>query len=147
MSKGRATGAMQLTQKFNGWLAASFIALFFAGCTALPTVTPEEQVRFRAQEWLDKLMAFDMEGAYEFTSPAYRSAHGLRHYSKKYAGKDMWRSAEITRIECDVDGEFGKCIVILSVTYRGFAMDADMTTELPQHWVLVDDAWFSVVSD
>lgn len=147
MSKDKVAQAINLGQCFYGWLAGSFIAFFFAGCTALPHLAPEGQVRVRAQEWLDKLMAFDMEGAYEFTSPAYRSAHGLRHYSKAYAGKDMWRSAEISRVDCDVDGEFGECIVTLAVTYRGFAMETDMTTELPQQWVLVDDVWFTVVAD
>ena len=147
MSSGRVIHAMKRTHYFYRWLAPSFIALLFAGCAALPQLTPEEQVGARAQEWLERLMAFDMEGAYEFTSPAYRSAHGLRHYAKAYAGKDMWRSAEITRVECNVDGEFGECIVTLTVTYRGFAMETDMTTELPQQWVLVDDAWFTVVSD
>ena len=138
---------MKLTRKFYRWLPAIILALFFAGCAALPKLTPEEQVRVRAQEWLDALMAFDIEGAYQFTSPAYRSAHGLRHYAKAYAGRDMWRSAEISRIKCDVEGEFGQCVVTLSVTYRGFSMETDMTTELPQQWVLVDGVWVTVVAD
>lgn len=138
---------MKINRKSMGWLQGCLIVLFLAGCAALPQLTPEEQVRVRAQAWLDRLMSFDMEGAYQFTSPAYRSAHGLRHYAKAYGGRDMWRSAEIAGIECDADDEFGQCIVVLRITYRGFAMTADMTTDLPQRWVQVDGAWFTTVAE
>jgi hypothetical protein len=59
----------------------------------------------------------------------------------------MWRSAEIAGIECDADDEFSQCIVVLRITYRGFAMTADMTTDLPQRWVQVDGAWFTTVAE
>jgi len=121
------------------------MAVCFAGCATMSPVSPEDQVRERAQQWLDALMSYDIERAYEFTSPAYRSAHGLRHYAKAYAGKDMWRSAEVSDVHCDLVAEFGQCDVTFLVTYRGFMMKEDMTTQLPQQWVKVDGEWYSTV--
>lgn len=116
------------------------------GCAGVSLAPPEDQVRSRAEEWLASLMGSDLESAYEFTSPAYRSAHSLRHYAKAYAGRDMWRAAEIGSIECDKVGEFGQCDLILSVTYRGFMMADEMTTDLPQKWVQIDGIWYTTVS-
>lgn len=123
------------------------LVMFFAGCAALSPMLPEDQVRARAEAWLATLMSSDIEGAYEFTSPAYRSAHGLRHYAKAYAGADMWRAAEVGDIQCDLVGQFGQCDVTITVTYRGFMMRTDMTTDLPQKWVQVDDVWYATVSE
>ena len=113
------------------------------GCASVPPVAPEEEVRPRLEAWLESLLASDLESAYEFTSPAYRSAHGLRQYSKAYGGRDMWRQVEIGEIKCNVTAEYGQCDVVLLVTYKGFLMEHEMTTQLPQTWVRVDDVWYS----
>lgn len=114
-----------------------------AGCVSLPAVSPEDAARERAQAWLDALMAFDIDGIYSFTSPAYQTAHSARFYSKNYAGRNMWKTAELGDVRCDNADDFGVCKVDVVVTYRGFNMKEDMTTVLTETWIEVDGTWYS----
>ena len=129
-------------QKFL-FVALAYFLIGLSGCASLPAQGPEEQVRSRAQAWLDALMDFDIDGIYRFTSPAYQSAHSARFYSKNYAGRNMWRTAELGEISCDQAEAFGVCAVEVIVTYRGFNMSEEMTTVLTETWVQIDDMWYS----
>lgn len=113
------------------------------GCATAPMQTPEEIVRDRAQAWLDALMAFDIDGVYSFTSPAYQSAHSARFHSKNYAGRGMWKAAELGKIQCDDAIEYGTCEVQVIITYRGFNMKDDMVTSTWHTWVNLDNVWYS----
>lgn len=125
------------------FVALAYFLIGLSGCASLPAQGPEEQVRSRAQAWLDALMDFDIDGIYRFTSPAYQSAHSARFYSKNYAGRNMWRTAELGEISCDQAEAFGVCAVEVIVTYRGFNMSEEMTTVLTETWVQIDDIWYS----
>lgn len=125
------------------FVALAYFLIGLSGCASLPAQGPEEQVRSRAQAWLDALMDFDIDGIYRFTSPAYQSAHSARFYSKNYAGRNMWRTAELGEISCDQAEAFGVCAVEVIVTYRGFNMSEEMTTVLTETWVQIDDMWYS----
>lgn len=125
-------------------LAAFFlVSSVLAGCAVAPPEPPEDAVRQRAQQWLDALMDFDIEGIYGFTTPAYRSAHSARFYSKNYAGRNMWKTAELGNVQCDAADAFGLCKVEVVVTYRGFNMKDDMTTVLTESWTEVAGVWYS----
>ena len=100
-------------------------------------------VRVRAQAWLDALMAFDIEGIYSFTSPAYQSAHSASYYSRNYAGRSMWKTASLGVISCDGAEEYGVCKVRLVITFRGFMMEEDMTTELTETWIDIGGVWYT----
>lgn len=125
------------------FVVLAYFLIGLSGCTSVPAQGPEEQVRSRAQAWLDALMEFDIDGIYRFTSPAYQSAHSARFYSKNYAGRNMWRSAELGAITCDQAEAFGVCAVEVVVAYRGFNMSEEMTTVLTETWVQIDDKWYS----
>ena len=129
-------------QKFL-FVALAYFLIGLSGCASVPAQGPEKQVRSRAQAWLDALMDFDIDGIYRFTSPAYQSAHSARFYSKNYAGRNMWRTAELGEISCDQAEAFGVCAVEVIVTYRGFNMSEEMTTVLTETWVQIDDMWYS----
>jgi hypothetical protein len=122
---------------------SAYFLVVLSGCTGLPAQDTETIVRSRAQAWLDALMDFDIDGIYSFTSPAYQSAHSARFYSKNYAGRNMWRSAELGEISCDQADAFGVCAVKVLVTYQGFNMREEMTTALTETWVQVDGVWYS----
>ncbi len=125
------------------FVVLAYFLIGLSGCTSVPAQGPEEQVRSRAQAWLDALMDFDIDGIYRFTSPAYQSAHSARFYSKNYAGRNMWRTAELGEVSCDQAEAFGVCAVEVIVAYRGFSMSEEMTTVLTETWVQIDDMWYS----
>ena len=121
----------------------AYLLIGLSGCASAPVQESEKTVRARAQAWLDALMDFDIEGIYMFTSPAYQSAHSARFYSKNYAGRNMWKSAELGKISCDQAEAFGVCNVKVIVTYQGFDMREEMTTALTETWVQIDGMWYS----
>ena len=121
----------------------AYVPVALSGCTSVPAQDTDNIVRSRAQAWLDALMDFDIDGIYRFTSPAYQSAHSARFYSKKYAGRNMWRSAELGEISCDQAEAFGVCTVKVIVTYQGFNMREEMTTALTETWVQIDGRWYT----
>ena len=121
----------------------AYFLIGLSGCASVPVQGPEQQVRSRAQAWLDALMDFDIDGIYRFTSPAYQSAHSARFYSKNYAGRNMWRTAELGEIICDQAEAFGVCTVGVIVAYRGFNMSEEMTTVLTETWVQIDNMWYT----
>ena len=125
------------------WAFLLIAVVLVAGCATPGSDSPESAVRLRAQAWLDALMAFDIEGIHSFTSPAYQSAHSAGYYSRNYAGRNMWKTAELGEIRCDGAEEFGVCKVRVIVTYRGFLMPEDMTTELTETWVQMDGVWYT----
>ena len=125
------------------FVVLAYFLIGLSGCTSVPAQGPEEQVRSRAQAWLDALMDFDIDGIYRFTSSAYQSAHSARFYSKNYAGRNMWRTAELGEVSCDQAEAFGVCAVEVIVAYRGFNMSEEMTTVLTETWVQIDDMWYS----
>ena len=125
------------------FVVLAYFLIGLSGCASVPAQGPEQQVRSRAQAWLDALMDFDIDGIYAFTSPAYQSAHSARFYSKNYAGRNMWRSAELGEISCDQAEAFGVCTVEVIVAYRGFNMSEEMTTVLTETWVQTDDTWYT----
>ncbi len=131
---------LRLIRAIVFWLQLLFL---FACVSNNPFVT-EDHVRERAQGWLDALMAFDVERAYDHTSPAYQSAHSMAWYSRNYAGRNMWKSAFLGDIRCDGSEEFGRCEVDIIVTYRGFNMKADMETILTEVWVKLDGNWYTL---
>ena len=126
-----------------GLAFAAYVLTVLSGCISVPAQDTRNIVRSRAQAWLDALMDFDIDGIYRFTSPAYQSAHSARFYSKNYAGRNMWKSAEIGEILCDQAEAFGVCKVKVIVTYQGFNMREEMTTALTETWVQIDGMWYS----
>ena len=110
-------------QKFL-FVALAYFLIGLSGCASVPVQGPEKQVRSRAQAWLDALMDFDIDGIYRFTSPAYQSAHSARFYSKNYAGRNMWRTAELGEISCD------QAVQLLCGSGTGAALGAALVQQL-----------------
>ena len=55
----------------------------------------------------------------------------------------MWKAAELGDIRCDGAEEFGVCKVRLVVTFRGFMMEEDMTTQLTETWIDIGGVWYT----
>jgi len=137
------TGLRMRAQVVSRWASLFFAAVLVSGCATTASDSPEVAVRVRAQAWLDALMAFDIEGIYSFTSPAYQSAHSASYYSRNYAGRSMWKTASLGVISCDGAEEYGVCKVRLVITFRGFMMEKDMTTELTETWIDIGGVWYT----
>lgn len=118
------------------------LMLLSVGCASIfDQAPPEERVATRSQERLDLLMAGDIGGAYEYTTPGYRTAQDVRRYGARWAGAAMWMSASVHQVTCS-GGEVSEvCKATVKVTYRR-PPHAVTDTFLFEEWILIDGEWF-----
>src|SRR6056297_2156587 len=103
----------RVTLKLIAGHGLAFAALL-SGCAGLFTEKPaEEQVRERAQAWADALLSDDLEGAYRYTSPAYRSFAPMGMYHARVQGTGSWQTATVTTVECAEQ----RCLVTFDLEY------------------------------
>ena len=115
-----------------------------AGCSWLDTRPPGERVLSRSQERLDALMARDIEKAYSFASPGYRSSHTTFQYDKKFGGaKTLWTAARAVEADCDdLQTPVERCRVLVEIDYTTRSLGYLETSEMYETWILSDSEWY-----
>ena len=125
-----------------------YLFLFFivglTGCSWLDTRPPGERVLSRSQERLDALMARDIEKAYSFASPGYRSSHTTFQYDKKFGGaKTLWTAARAVEADCDdLQTPVERCRVLVEIDYTTRSLGYLETSEMYETWILSDSEWY-----
>ena len=110
-----------------------------AACAAVGTPkTPEEVVAQRAQAHIDLLVAGNFEKALNYTTPAYRTGHGLINYTRRHAGVGSWNKAQVSSVVCEGD----RCEVAIEVTYQTFGSGFENTRSREERWIKVDRGWY-----
>lgn len=132
------------------WLGAVSTLLAVAvvtGCaTVAPMVSPEEQVTKRAQARWDFLLAGKLEAAYEYLSPAQRSAMSLMDYQRQVlSSKVRWRtataeSAECLQQVCTASIKLG--IQVMAAVPGVPSYQIDQT--IREKWIQADNQWWYV---
>ena len=128
--------------------SAVFLAvLLLTACASAPR--DEGQVLIeRAQERWDALIAGDLETAYGFFSPGYRSAHSLIDFGVSMRTRRvMWTSAEYVEHQC----EEARCIVTFDVGFRvhhpvpGLKV-YDSSEKQRETWIRTEGQWWYLPS-
>ena len=128
---------------FRKYLFLLFI-VGLTGCSWLDTRPPGERVLSRSQERLDALMARDIEKAYSFASPGYRSSHTTFQYDKKFGGaKTLWTAARAVEADCDdLQTPVERCRVLIEIDYTTRSLGYLETSEMYETWILSDSEWY-----
>ena len=128
---------------FRKYLFLLFI-VGLTGCSWLDTRPPGERVLSRSQERLDALMARDIEKAYSFASPGYRSSHTTFQYDKKFGGaKTLWTAARAVEADCDdLQTPVERCRVLVEIDYTTRSLGYLETSEMYETWILSDSEWY-----
>ena len=121
-----------------------FFIVGFTGCSWLDTRPPGERVLSRSQERLDALMAREIEKAYSFASPGYRSSHTTFQYDKKFGGaKTLWTAARAVEADCDdLQTPVERCRVLIEIDYTTRSLGYLETSEMYETWILSDSEWY-----
>ena len=124
-------------------VAAIFFVLVASGCGVLGKRSPEEAVAKRAQDRVDLLRAGEYDAAYTYATPGYRTTESVSRYGTRWAGVNMWLSADVTSVLCDYDksGVTRSCKAFLGVTYIA-AGHGEQETLLEERWIAVDGRWY-----
>lgn len=123
-------------------LGTALAAAMLAGCASLAPTTPEEQVRARATERWQALVAYQMDKAYAFTTPAYRAVTSFERDRARYGSAVQWLGAEVIRVNCEPE----KCIVRVRIDVKpivpGLGRKTTLSTHADETWLLVDGQWW-----
>ena len=119
-------------------------AALLSGCAGLGTDRPaEEVVRDRAQAWADALLEDDLEGAYRYTSPSYRSYASAGTYHARVQGTSRWDKAEVQTVECATER---LCEVTLLLEYPGLRGEGTVRRSRSYKWVESQGRWWIYVA-
>lgn len=111
-------------------------AILLQGCA--DNRPAEEIVRERAQARLDRLMAHDVEGAYQFTTPGYRETTSADIFALRVAGVPNWTAAKVDTVACEAE----VCHVRTQVSYMIQSMQMENTRPLDEKWLKLDGEWY-----
>jgi len=126
-------------------LAVICMAAVLSACAAIGKNT-ETIIEERANaRWVD-LFANDIDSAYEYLTPGYRSSVTLQQYRRAFENQQVkWTSAKYVESKC----EESTCDVEVLVGYTVYgALPGVKSFEGEQYvhetWVLVDRKWYIV---
>lgn len=113
------------------------------GCSLpLKHLTPEEQVKLRAQARWDALIASDLDKAYTYEVPEYRKIYDIKQY-KSGINPGLWKKAEVVDVACKEE-----CVVTMriyvTINFARWGEPADMNSLLKEQWMRDADSgeWF-----
>lgn len=114
------------------------------GACATTGKNAETRVGERAQARWDALLADDVETAWGYFSPGYRSGLSLSSYYRRLAAMRLrYTAARVIKSDCSEK----VCKVRISVDYSVYGavpgVDRfDTTSEVTENWIHTDGAWY-----
>ncbi|KAA9130765.1 hypothetical protein F3N42_10345 [Marinihelvus fidelis] len=129
----------------RAFAAALTAALLLSACATMGGGTPEEQVADRAQARWDLLLERNLEDAYEYFTPGYRSSVSIDQWRRKLSAQPVtWDGASVTGVTCDPEGS---CMARVRVDYsiRGGLPGVQQfksVTDVEETWINSNGEWF-----
>ena len=118
--------------------------LLLSACAT--TMKPEDSIEKRAMGRWDALLSEDVETAYAFLSPGYRSSVSLTQYHRSLLlTKVRWTGAKYIESDCDET----VCNVKISLDFTVYGALPGVSSfeskqTIKESWVLVDGSWYLV---
>lgn len=123
---------------------AMLAALLVSACAALPGLTPQEQVRARATQRWQALMAYDYAKAYEFATPSYRALVSQESYRSRQGAALQRTSAKVFSVECPTPDTCTARVEVGVKPPLGNRYGSEIIAPVDESWVLQNDQWWLV---
>ena len=129
--------------KINRLIAAAPVAVLLAGCAGQPR--EPEDVKARAQQRWDLLIAGEHKQAYEYLTPGYRTTVGADQYDARLRTRTVkWLSTQVHGAECETEDV---CTVKTTLNFEvqmpipGIGKQRSFQP-LNEKWLLNDGVWY-----
>lgn len=125
-------------------LALCAVSLLFVACTT--TTTTSELIEQRAMARWNAVLSEDIDAAYAYLSPGYRSSVSYKQYYRSLLLIQVkWTSADYIESICEETTCNVKILLNFTI-YGAVPGVASMESKqvIEESWVLVDDAWYLV---
>lgn len=123
-------------------VAAGIAVALLAGCATAPSsAPPERQVRERATQRWSALIGGDMEKAFAYMPPSYRSTTTVERYRRTFQGAVKWTGAEVAWVKCESDD---KCTAHMKVDAQVMSMRGSpaISNYFDEIWIREDAQWW-----
>ena len=117
-------------------------ALALVACASINSRPPEEQVRQRATERWQALVAGQFSRAYSYNTSGFRAVVSPDAYRNRFGGAVTWLGAEVIRVDCP---EASKCNALVRVDFRPVLSrkdDVKLSSHVDETWLLEDRQWW-----
>lgn len=132
-------------------LLLPLLAACAAGGGARAPLTDEQQLTTRPMARWDHLIKGEVEQAWDYLSPGYRSTRDRQAYIDSMSSRPLvWLSSEYHSHDCDQNGLF--CTVNLKVTFRVKSQtlgvgEIESYSFLSERWIKSGEIWYHVPED
>ena len=133
-----------LLNRRNALIAAVLVAATAAHAAAAPQV-PEVEVRERAAQRWQALIAGKYEDAYNLLAPGVRALESYKNYRSRIGGGVSWTAAEVVRVDCNEKQD--NCTATVRVESKalmpgGSVKVVPLTSHLDETWIRQDGRWW-----
>lgn len=118
------------------------VAITLAACANLGGGDPEAQVRQRATERWQALVAGQFSRAYSYNTPGFRAVVSPDGHRNRFGGAVTWLGAEVIRVDCP---EASKCNALVRLDFRPVLSrkdDVKLSSHVDETWLLEDRQWW-----
>jgi hypothetical protein len=123
-------------------LAGLLAVAALAGCASMAKA-PEETVRTRATDSWKARIANDLDTAYQFMPPSFRTVTPVQSYKNGFSGAVTWLSAEVVSVKCETPD---KCLAYMKVEAKPLVATArrnpPISTYFDETWIREDGQWW-----
>ena len=133
-----------MSKRFVMPLAAICAAILLSACAA--TGKTKQTIEDRVNGRLAAVLANDIEGAYKYLTPGYRSSVTLEQYRRFFENRKVkWTSAKYVESECDESS----CTVQVNVGFTIYGAlpgvkSMNSSQYADEKWIMVDGQWYMV---
>lgn len=121
-------------------------AMALSACASLGGNDPEIQVRQRATERWQALVAGEFNRAYGFNAPSYRAVISADEFRNRNGGSVKREGSEVVAVKCP---EITRCIATIRIDFRplfGGRFGDKINTHIDETWLLEDGQWWAFQS-
>lgn len=116
-------------------------SLVLAGCAALGSANPEQQVERRASEYWAARVASQVDKAYALSTPSYRKLHTLDQFKQQFGGGANIQSANVMNVSCEAE----KCTTKIKLSVKPLIIGLNLGTIdsfVDEVWLLEEGHWW-----
>jgi hypothetical protein len=124
----------------RGLVLSACLAL--AACASVSTVSPQDQVRQRAKEHWQALVAGEFNRAYTYIIPSYRAVVSADRYRGHFGTAVSWLGNEVLDVNCP---ETDRCVARSRIDFRptlSRRMNLKFDTYVDETWLFQDGQWW-----
>ncbi len=130
-----------LSWRPSGLVAGLLLSLAVVGCASNATLTPEQVVQQRSEQYWKARQAGNVEAMYQLASPAYRKVRTQEQFRLQFGTAAAVNSVEVVKVTCEPEKCTSRIKLGVTPSIVGIKVGT-IDTYLDEVWLLEDGQWW-----